>query len=95
MESITIEAALFKYEGPAAWYFIAADKKRSKVILSHQRKTSGWRSVPVKVTIGKSTWNTSFFPTKGGIYLLPIKAGIRKAEELEEGIRVKARCLFV
>jgi hypothetical protein len=36
------------------------------------------------VRIGKSEWQTSLFP-KDGVYLVPIKASVRRAEALEEG----------
>jgi hypothetical protein len=42
--------------------------------------------VPVKATIGKTSWRTSIFPdSKSGSYVLPVKAGVRKKEKLEEG----------
>lgn len=45
----------------------------------------GWGSLPVMATIGKTTWKTSIFPDKKrGAYLLPIKAEVRKKEEIEK-----------
>jgi hypothetical protein len=46
--------------------------------------------IPVHVRIGKTGWQTSLFP-KDGLYLVPIKASVRKAEELEEGDEVSVR----
>jgi hypothetical protein len=40
--------------------------------------------IPVHVRIGKTEWQTSLFP-KDGLYLVPIKASVRAAENLEEG----------
>ena len=38
------------------------------------------------MTIGKTRWQTSVFPSKDVAgYLLPIKASFRKAEKLGEG----------
>jgi hypothetical protein len=46
----------------------------------------GWGSLPVTVTIGTTTWDTSVFPDrKSGTYLLPVKAAVRKAEGMFEG----------
>jgi hypothetical protein len=42
------------------------------------------------VRIGKTTWTTSLFP-KDGLYLVPIRASVRKAENLEEGDEVTVR----
>ena len=47
---------------------------------------AGFRSIPVRATIGCSTWSTSIFPHKGSnSFVLPIKADIRRAEGLSEG----------
>jgi hypothetical protein len=43
------------------------------------------------VTIGKSTFETSLFPAKEfGSYLLPVKASVRKANNLLAGDNIKA-----
>jgi hypothetical protein len=46
--------------------------------------------IPVQVQIGKTKWQTSLFP-KDDLYLVPIKASVRKAENLEEGDNVTIR----
>jgi len=46
--------------------------------------TYGWGVIPVHVRIGKTEYRSSLFP-KDGRYLVPIKASVRKAEDLEEG----------
>ncbi len=46
----------------------------------------GFGSVRVTVTIGASTWKTSIFPdAKSGVYVLPLKKAVRKAEGVEAG----------
>jgi len=42
----------------------------------------------VRVQIGKTEFTTSLFP-KDELYIVPIKASVRKAENLEEGDKVK------
>jgi hypothetical protein len=77
---------LWKYEGSAAWYFVSLPKKESMEIKTIPRGARrGFGSVRVTVTIGATTWHTSIFPTKQGPYLLPVKASVRKAEDLYEG----------
>jgi hypothetical protein len=46
--------------------------------------------IPVHVRIGKTEWKTSLFP-KDGHYIVPIKASVRKAENLKEGDQVTVR----
>jgi hypothetical protein len=51
----------------------------------------GWGSVPVRVKISETEWETSLFPQgKTGIYLFAIKATVRKVERIEEGSVITA-----
>ncbi len=92
--TIVIEAKLWKYEGPAAWYFLSSSFEQAPEIRKHQKATRGWRSIPVRVIIGTTSFDTSLFPTKEGPYVLPVKASVRKSEGLEEGSLVHATCVF-
>lgn len=82
----TFRTKLWRYKGKAAWYFLSTPESDAAVIKqNHARIRRGWGSIPVVVTIGKTTWKTSIFPdSKSGTYLLPIKAAIRKKEHLDE-----------
>ena len=46
--------------------------------------------IPVNVQIGKTEFQTSLIP-KDGLYLVPLKASVRKAEHLEKGDHVTVR----
>lgn len=75
---------MWQYPGMAGWHFAAVPKKESEEIKkkfgSMQR---GWGSLPVAVTIGDTSWKTSIFPDKkSGVYLLPLKAAVRKKEAI-------------
>ena len=48
-------------------------------------KARGFGSIRVMVTIGKTRWKTSIFPTKEGEFVLPVKASVRKKEKLKDG----------
>ena len=86
----TQTSKLWKYNGPAAWFFLGVDRKISTELREkYKSKTKNFGTIPVKVTIGKTTWQTSlFYDTKMEHYLLPIKADIRKKEELDDGDNV-------
>ncbi|MEK7134572.1 MAG: DUF1905 domain-containing protein [Patescibacteria group bacterium] len=75
----------------AAWHFITLPKKESEAIKKTQiGPRRGWGSVPVSVTIGKTTWQTSIFPDKRlGAYVLPVKATVRAKEGLRAGRGVR------
>lgn len=73
-----------------AWHFVTitgdvADAVRAAA----PGRSAAWGSVYVTVTIGKTRWQTSLFPSKeAGGWLLPVKAAVRKAEKLAEGDEV-------
>ncbi len=70
-----------------AWFFITINGAVADAIrAAAPGRMAAWGSVYVSVTIGRTTWRTSLFPSKDvGGYLLPIKASVRKAEGLAEG----------
>ena len=79
------------WRGPAPFFFVTMPEAQShdlKAISS--AVTYGWGVIPVRVQIGSTEWKTSLFP-KDGLYLVPIKASVRKAENLEEGDEVTIR----
>ena len=68
--------------GAAAWHFVTIPVKQSREIERvHGGISRGWGSIPVVVTLGKSSWKTSIFPYKKvKAFILPLKADIRKKE---------------
>jgi len=82
-----LRAKLWVYQGQASWQFLSLPKghaKRLKQMFGGIAR--GFGSLPVSVTIGATTWQTSVFPdSKAGTYLLPIKAQVRKKEGLKPG----------
>ena len=45
----------------------------------------GFRSLKVEARIGETVWQTSCFPRDEGGWMLPVKAPVRKAENISEG----------
>ncbi len=89
--NIEFNGKIFIWRGPAPWFFVTVPEKESEDIKAISGfVTYGWGVIPVHVRIGKTEWTTSLFP-KDGRYLVPIKASVRKAEELEEGDNVTVR----
>jgi hypothetical protein len=84
-------AAIWLYEGSAAWHFVTLPKTlaaRIKSTAVQTRKAFG--SVRVEVTIGGTRWRTSIFPdNKLSAYVLPIKTAVRTREQLKAGMTVE------
>ncbi len=70
-----------------AWHFLTIDGEVAESIrAAAPGRTAAWGSVYVTVTLGRTEWRTSVFPSKEVKgYLLPVKASVRKAEKLAEG----------
>jgi len=85
------QGKIWFWRGPAPWFFVTVPAEESGDLNAVARHvTYGWGVIPVEARIGKTEWTTSLFP-KDGRYLVPIKASVRKAENLEEGDNVTVR----
>ncbi|MCL4256688.1 MAG: DUF1905 domain-containing protein [Anaerolineae bacterium] len=83
--TLEFSGTIIQWRGPAPFYFVAIPPEESDDIKAIANSvTYGWGVIPVKVQIGNTTWTTSLFP-KDGLYLVPIKNVVRKAEKLDEG----------
>ncbi|MCI0542679.1 DUF1905 domain-containing protein [bacterium] len=80
-----MKSKVWLYPGMAGWHFVTIPEKQSQDIKKRfgaiVRAKGGWGAIPVTVTLGKTSWKTSIFPDKkSGVYLLPLKAPVRKKE---------------
>ena len=88
---IEFSGKILFWRGPAPWFFVAIPEQQSQNIKAISNLvTYGWGVIPVHVQIGMTGFTTSLFP-KDGLYLVPIKANVRKAEKLEEGDTINVR----
>lgn len=88
---IEFNGKIWFWRGPAPWFFVTIPEPQSRDLNAISGLvTYGWGVIPVHVQIGDTAWQTSLFP-KNGLYLVPIKASVRKAENLAEGDHVTIR----
>lgn len=86
-----IKDKIWYWCGPAPFYFVTVPAKQSRDIKDISGLvTYGWGMIPVTVRIGKTEWKTSLWP-KDELYIVPIKASVRKAEQLEESDTITVR----
>jgi hypothetical protein len=89
--TIEFTGRLWFWRGPAPWYFVTIPEEPCRDIQAISGLVSyGWGVIPATVRVGKTEWQTSLFP-KDGRYLVPIRASVREAEDLEEGDDVHLR----
>ena len=91
---ISFSAEIIEWRGPAPYLFAPIPQTKSDEIKEIAKEvTYGWGVVPVQLTIGNTTLTTSLFP-KDGIYLLPIKVAMQRAESVALGDRITAKILI-
>ena len=80
----TMKSKVWLYPGMSGWHFVGIAKNHSQDIKKkYGAIAKGFGSIPVEVTLGKTKWFTSIFPDKrSGTYLLPLKASVRKKEDV-------------
>jgi hypothetical protein len=89
--TIEFSGPIWYWRGPAPFYFVTVPPKQSSELKAIMKAvTYGWGMIPVTARIGNTEWTTALWP-KDGLYVLPIKDRIRKAEDLAEGDSVAAQ----
>jgi hypothetical protein len=82
------EGEIIYWRGPAPFLFVAVPQELSDGIKAISSSvTYGWGVIPVHARIGETEWKTSLFP-KNGLYLVPVKISVQKAEGLDVGDHV-------
>ena len=86
-----IKSEVWRWLGVGGWYFVYVDRKLNGTIRTNgSRYGSGF--IKIHATIGNTSWTTALFPyKKEDVYLISIKASVRKKEGIDEGDVVKIR----
>lgn len=85
----TVTAEVIEWRGPAPFYFLPMDDDDSADLKAEAAGLEYWGQVGVSVVIGRTSFTTAVFP-KDGRYLVPLRAAVRKAEDIELGLPVTA-----
>lgn len=74
-----------------SWRFISLPKAQSRELREMFAGLLSAGSLPVVATVGGTSWKTSVFWSKTGVYMLPVKVAVRKAEGMVDGAAVVYR----
>lgn len=92
--NMTVEGPIIFWKGPAPFLFLAIPLDVSEQIKQMAKElTYGWGCIPVKASLGHTTWKTALMP-KNGHYLVPIKQLVQKAEQVAEGDLLELTLFF-
>lgn len=91
-----IKSKVWVWPGLGGWHFVYVDKKLTEELKNKGLKYKyGAGFMAIKATVGKTTWDTALFPhTKENVYLLSIKAKVRKIEDIFDGDIVNIKFQF-
>lgn len=78
----SFDGPVIEWRGPAPFYFVRIPEDESADIKFAAKGIEYWGQVPVIVRIGDTEFTTALFP-KDGLYLIPLKDVVRKAEGIE------------
>jgi hypothetical protein len=79
------------WKGPAPWHFVTVPEEESAELeATSALVTYGWGMLPVTARIGETAWTTSLWP-QDHRYVVPVKAAVRRAEDIEVGDLVTVR----
>lgn len=80
-----VSGTIWYWRGPAPHHFVTVPPDAAAQLHAVSPLVSyGWGMIPVRVTLGRSTFETSLFPRDGG-YVVPPKTAVRDAERLAPG----------
>lgn len=85
-------ATIWQYSQPkGGWYFISLPSVISNEIRENLKwQEEGWGRLKATAKINNTEWETAiWFDTKMRTYLLPLKASVRKTNNLESGTNVE------
>lgn len=85
---IKFTGSIWYWRGPSPFFFVTVPEEQSDALEAISNEvTYGWGMIPVFAKIGNTEWKTSLFP-KDGLYIVPLKESVRKAENIDEGDEV-------
>ena len=77
----------WQYGAPGGWHFVSLPKELSAEIRDNfKHEEEGWGRLKATAKVGDSEWKTAiWFDRKMNCYLLPLKAEVRKKENIVAG----------
>lgn len=91
--NITFEGKVFRWAANPSFFMVCVPEDLSAEIKEiSDGLTNGFGSLKVEATIGAFVWRTSIFPdSKSGMFELPLKAEVRKKNNLDVGSIVEVQ----
>ncbi len=80
---LDVTGVVWEWRGPAPYHFVTVPAEQAEVIADVAADvTYGWGMIPVAGRVGSTSFTTSLWP-KDGVYVIPLKDAVRRAERIE------------
>jgi hypothetical protein len=92
-KTLRIKEKVWIWPGESAnWFFVYVDVSGVLKIREETKGKRGFGSVRVRATLGKTSWVSSmFWSKKENCYIFPLKAQVRKKEDILDGDEVRIK----
>ena len=76
---------MWQHQATGGWYFVSLPQTLSTVIRENLKfQEEGWGRMKCKAKINNTEWESAiWFDTKLDTYILPLKAAVRKKEDIK------------
>lgn len=78
------------FPGNMGWHYVDVPDK----LIPKERRNLKWGLIPAQFAVGQTKWKSSLLPKGEGKYFVPLKAGVRKKEDIKLGDIVKIKFWF-
>ena len=73
----TIKETAQEFPADCGWVYVPVPQKEFP-----DAKKTRWGLIPIQAKVGNTSWRTSLLPMGGGSYFIPLKATVRKQENI-------------
>jgi len=87
--TLKFSGTVISWRGPAPFLFLPLPAELSAALKDDPHLSYGWGCIPARATIGGTSFTTSLMP-HDGVYLLPVKMVVQRAERVEVGTVLEA-----
>lgn len=79
-----------EFPADCGWVYVPVPRKEFP-----DAKKTRWGLIPIQARVGDTSWKTSLLPMGGGSYFIPLKAKVRKQENIYIGDDIELHFSFI
>jgi hypothetical protein len=80
----TVVGMVEVFDLPSTWFYVRVPQNQTKKFSGRL----GWGLIPIEVSLGKTTWQTSLLPKGDKNFFIALKAEVRRKERVKLGDKI-------